>query len=63
MGSILTFLVAPSPLGDGADDGLAAGLHRDVLDPDHLLALAAVPVQRFEQRRVGPGQLGWPHSD
>ena len=43
MGSILTFCVAPSPtLGHGADDRLAAGLHRHVLDPDHLLALAAV---------------------
>ena len=52
MGSILTFLVAPSPtLGHGADDGLAAGLDGDVLDPDHLLALAAVPVERVGQGR------------
>ena len=51
MGSILISCVAPSPLGDGADDRLAAGLHGDVLDPDHLLALAAVPVERVGQRR------------
>ena len=59
MGSILTFLVAPSPtLGHGADDRLAAGLHRDVLDPDHLLALAAMAVQTFKQRHEGAQQLG-----
>ena len=52
MGSILAFLLVPAPLGDGADDRLAAGLHRDVLDPDHLLAaLAAVPVERVGERR------------
>ena len=28
-------------LGEGTDDHLPAGLHGDVLDPDHLLALAA----------------------
>ena len=39
MGSFLTLLLAPSPtLGHGADDGLAAGLHGHMLDPDHLLA-------------------------
>ena len=51
MGSILTLLVAPSPLGDGADDGLATGLDGDMLDPDHLLALAAVPIEGQGQGR------------
>ena len=51
MGSILTLLATPSPLGDIADDGLAAGLHRDVLDPDHLLALATVPIEGQGQGR------------
>jgi hypothetical protein len=57
MGSILISMVAPTPLGDGADDGLAAGLHRDVLDPDHLLALATVPVESLDQGREGAHQL------
>ena len=57
MGSILTLLVTPSPLGDVADDGLATGLDGDMLDPDHLLALAAVLAQRVEQHRVGSRQL------
>jgi hypothetical protein len=43
---ILTFVVIPSPtLGHSADDRLPAGLHRHVLDPDDLLALAAVAVE------------------
>ena len=29
-----------------------------MLDPDHLLAIAPVPVQRLEQRGIGPRQLG-----
>ena len=45
MGSILTFLVAPTPLGHGANDRLVAGLHRHVLGPHHLLALAAMAAQ------------------
>ena len=58
MGSILAFAVAPSPtLGHGADDRLAAGLHRDVLDPDHLLALTAVAIERVRQSREGAHQL------
>ena len=57
MGSILTFLVAPTPLGHGADDRLAAGLHGHVLDPDHLLALAAMAVQGLDQGGVGAGEL------
>ena len=56
MGSILTLMLAPTPLGHSADDRLAASLHGDVLDPDHLLALAAVAAQAFEQRHVGPRQ-------
>ena len=51
-GSILTSSVDPSPsLGHGADDGLAAGLHRDMLDPDHLLALAAMAVESLGEGR------------
>jgi hypothetical protein len=51
VGLILTFLLTPSPLGDGANNGLAAGLGGDVLDPDHLLALAAVLAQCIEEHR------------
>ena len=40
MGSILTFELIPTPLGDGADNRLAAGLHGDVLDANELLAFA-----------------------
>jgi hypothetical protein len=58
-GSILTFVVGPSPtLGHRADDCLPAGLDCDPLDPDHLAALAAVAVERLEQGSVGPRQLG-----
>jgi hypothetical protein len=53
MGSILNFLLAPAPLGDGADDRLAAGLDGDVLDPDHLLAF----VGRLRGSRCG--YRGW----
>lgn len=42
----------PSPgLADGANDRLLAGVNMDVLDPDQLLALAAVLVERVGQRR------------
>jgi hypothetical protein len=35
----------------------------DVLDRDLLLALAAVAIERFEQRGVGPGELvRWPSN-
>jgi hypothetical protein len=34
---------------DGADDRLTALVHNDPLDPDHLRALAALPIQRLEQ--------------
>ena len=47
-GSILAFYLAPTPLGDGTDDRLAPGLDRDMLDPDYLLALAAVAVQSLQ---------------
>ena len=53
MGSILTLLVAPSPLGHGANDRLAASLHRHVLDLDH----AATAVERVGQDRKGTHQL------
>ena len=46
------FAAGPSPaLGHGADDRLPAGLDRHVLDPDHLLAFAAVAVEGVGQRR------------
>ena len=52
------FAAGPSPtLGHGADDRLAAGLHGHMLDPDHLLALAAVAVEGVGQRREGAHQL------
>src|SRR4051794_26022300 len=52
MGSILTFLTAPSPtLGDGADDRLAARVDVDVLDPHQLLPLATVTVESVGERR------------
>ena len=54
MGLILVSALTPTPLGHNADDRLAAGLHGDVLDPNHLLALAAMTGQAFEQRHVGP---------
>ena len=64
MGLILAFAMAPSPtLGHGADDRLAAGLDRHVLDPDHLLAFAPVAAQAFEQRHVGPRQSAGGSSD
>ena len=44
MGSILTFLVGPSPLGHRADDRLTAGLHGHMLDPWGLV--------RFPRRSV-----------
>jgi hypothetical protein len=40
---------------DDADDGLAAGMHMDMFHCDLLLALAAMPIERFEQRGVGAG--------
>src|SRR4051812_7129348 len=58
MGSILTFLTVPSPtLGDGADDRLAARMDMDVLDPNQLLPLAAMPVERVGERRERAHQL------
>jgi hypothetical protein len=58
MGLILIFLVAPSPtLGDGADDRPAARVDVDVLDPDQLLAPAAMPVESIGERRERAHQL------
>ena len=37
------------------DNCLAAGMNVDVLHTDFLLALAAMPIERFEQGRMGPG--------
>jgi hypothetical protein len=53
-GLFVAFPSIPSPLAHRTHDRLPAGIDGDVLDPDHLrLALAPVPVQGFEQRRVG----------
>ena len=58
MGLILRFRAIPTPRGlDHADDSLPASMDMDVLDRDLLLALAAVAVERFEQRGVGAGKL------
>jgi hypothetical protein len=45
------------PALDIADDGLAALVNVNMLDRDLLLALAAVPVERIEQYRIGAGEL------
>src|SRR3954469_5947348 len=55
MGLILAFPCYPTPL-DGTDNRLAALVDMDVFDRDLLLALAAMPVQGFEQRGVRPGE-------
>jgi hypothetical protein len=58
-GLFLKFWATPSsPRGPNhADDGLAAGMHVDVLHRHLLLALAAMPVQSIEQPDIGWGQL------
>ena len=46
---ILWFALSSSPrILDEAHDSLTAGMDMDVLDRHLLLALAAVPVERFE---------------
>jgi hypothetical protein len=40
-----------------ADDCLSALVHRDVLDPDGLIASAPVSLERLHLRREGPGEL------
>ena len=40
-----------------ADDGLPAFVHRDVFDPDRLLAAAPVALERLDLRREGPRKL------
>jgi len=50
-------LSAPTSRGDGTYDRLSAGMDVDVLDSDVLLTLAAVTVEGFGQKRVGPGEL------
>jgi hypothetical protein len=55
MGLILLFCVAPTPRRfDNANHGLPARMDVDVFDRGLLLALAAVSVEAFEQRCVGP---------
>jgi hypothetical protein len=40
-----------------ADDRLSSLFHRDVLDPNGLIASAPVPLERLHLRRKGPGEL------
>ena len=40
-----------------ADDRLSALVHRDVLDPNGLIASAPVSLKRLHLRRKGPGEL------
>lgn len=55
---ILALLWQPHPpVGDVADDGLAAVVNMDVLDGDLLLALAAVSLERLDLGGEGAGQF------
>ena len=47
----------PSRVAHRPHDRLPAGVDGDVLDPDHLLALAPVLVERLHQGRVGAHEL------
>jgi hypothetical protein len=49
--------VSPSPMRHIADDCLSALVHRDVLDPNGLVASASVSLERLYLRRKGPGEL------
>jgi hypothetical protein len=55
----LWFADVPSPqsagCGDHADHRLPASMNVNMLDRDLLLALAAMPVEGFDQRRIGAG--------
>jgi len=58
MGLTLWFLLIPTPRRpDYPDHRLPAGVHVHVLNGHLLLALAAVPVERFNERRIGAGEL------
>jgi hypothetical protein len=58
MGLILQFRTIPAVRGlDDAYDRLPARMDVDMLDCHLLLALAAVAVERFEERRIGAGEL------
>jgi hypothetical protein len=58
MGLFLCFRCEPSPRAlDVADYGLPAFVNVDVFDRHLLLALATVPIETFEQRRIGPRKL------
>lgn len=52
MGLISESLSTPTPCGYIADDRLAAGFHRYMLNPHRLLTLAAVLVQRVHKHCV-----------
>src|SRR5207245_4934933 len=49
--------VSPSPMPHIADDRLPALVHRDVLDPDGLIASAPVSLERLHLRRKSPAEL------
>src|SRR5258708_29387071 len=49
--------VSPSPMPHIADDRLPPLVHRDVLDPDGLVASAAVSLERLHLRRKRPAEL------
>ena len=46
------------PMLDAAHDCLFAALHRDAFDPDGLLGLGSVFLQRFHLREIGAAQPG-----
>ena len=62
MGLFLRIVAIPTPgstkrRGNHADHSLAARMDVDVFDRDLLLALAAMAVDGFEQRRISARQL------
>ena len=58
MGLILKFGAIPTPRClDNSDHRLPAGMDVDVFNRHLLLALAAVAVERFDQRGEGAGEL------
>src|SRR5690242_6417473 len=57
IGSFLRSLFCRFRRVDGTDNSLTAGVDMDVFDRDLLLTLAAVAVERVEQRRRGAGSL------
>ena len=56
MGLILQFGPSSTPLHI-ANNGLSAFVDVDVFDRNFLLALAAMPIESFQKRGVGPRKL------